>query len=222
VQPRHYATRRSGSSTPLNQTSRKLRERPRYSAWHCKRGDSVPICPQPSRLTETGPTKNAPSRCRLRPAIRLTFAEATATRRAINLGRSVLGASSTLWALSTRVKAVWDALARNLRSFLFTQFKLRMQVHALVALKKEKGRARGPGRKNSPSRERFRPPSRQTVRFRVVLLGGLRPTGAPCSAQRHSMRIRTRPARARSKETRANCEVASCERKRSGREAPRL
>jgi hypothetical protein len=36
---------------------------------------------------------------------------------------------------------------------------------------------------DSPSRERFRPPSRRTVRFRVGLLGGLRPTGAPCSAQ---------------------------------------
>jgi hypothetical protein len=65
---------------------------------------------QSSRLTKTGPTKSAPSRCRLRPAIRLTFAEATATRRAINLGRSVLGASSTLWGLSSRVKAAWDAL----------------------------------------------------------------------------------------------------------------
>ena len=40
-----------------------------------------------------------------------------------------------------------------------------------------------PERKSSPSRERFRPPSRRTFRFRVVLLGGLRPTGAPCSAQ---------------------------------------
>jgi hypothetical protein len=194
----------------------------------CRPGGQVTPLPRAAKKKGAGggnmvsPTKkrNAPSRCRLRPAIRLTFAEATATRRAINLGRSVLGASSTLWALSTRVKAVWDALARNLRSFLFTQFKLRMQVHALVALKKEKGRARGPGRKNSPSRERFRPPSRQTVRFRVVLLGGLRPTGAPCSAQRHSMRIRTRPARARPNESHANCEVASCERKRSGREAP--
>ena len=41
----------------------------------------------------------------------------------------------------------------------------------------------GNQRRNSPSRERFRPPSRPTFRFRVQLLGRLRPTGAPCSAQ---------------------------------------
>jgi hypothetical protein len=50
------------------------------------------------------PTKNAPSRWRLRPASRLTAAEATADRRAINLGRSVLGASGTLWTRSFPVK----------------------------------------------------------------------------------------------------------------------
>ena len=52
-----------------------------------------------------------------------------------------------------------------------------------LALRRTTGRARRPDPKSSPSRERFRPPSRRTVRFRVVLLGGLRPTGAPCSAQ---------------------------------------
>ena len=41
--------------------------------------------------------ENAPSRWRPRPASRLTTAEATTTRRAINLRRSVLGASGTLW-----------------------------------------------------------------------------------------------------------------------------
>ena len=45
---------------------------------------------------KTGPQRNAPSRWRLRPAFRLTAAEAAADRRAINLGRSVLGASRTL------------------------------------------------------------------------------------------------------------------------------
>jgi hypothetical protein len=43
-----------------------------------------------------GSKENAPSRWRLRPAFRLTAAEATAYRRAINLGRSVLGACGTL------------------------------------------------------------------------------------------------------------------------------
>ena len=41
--------------------------------------------------------KNAPSRLRPRPTFRLTTAEATTTRRAINLRHSVLGASGTLW-----------------------------------------------------------------------------------------------------------------------------
>lgn len=53
--------------------------------------------------------------------------------------------------------------------------------------------------KDSPSRERFRPPSRRTFRFRVVLLGGLRPTGAPCSAQAETYeigRVESRPVRA--------------------------
>ena len=56
-------------------------------------------------------------------------------------------------------------------------------LSVLPPKRKKNGRARRPGRKDSPSRERFRPPSRRTFRFRVVLLGGLRPTGAPCSAQ---------------------------------------
>jgi hypothetical protein len=40
--------------------------------------------------------RNAPSQVLLRPAIRLTSAEASACRRAINLRRSVLGAIRTL------------------------------------------------------------------------------------------------------------------------------
>ena len=51
------------------------------------------------------------------------------------------------------------------------------------AMRKKRAGHEGPAAKSSPSRERFRPPSRRTFRFRVVLLGGLRPTGAPCSAQ---------------------------------------
>ena len=51
--------------------------------------------------------RNAPSRWRLRPAFRLTSAEASATRRAINLGRSVLGASR-IYEPETRVKGLAD------------------------------------------------------------------------------------------------------------------
>ena len=53
---------------------------------------------------ESPPRRNAPSRWRLRPASRLTSAEAGADRRAINLGRSVLGASRTLGGVSSLVK----------------------------------------------------------------------------------------------------------------------
>jgi len=50
------------------------------------------------------PRKNAPSRWPLRPTFRLTSAEATADRRAINLRRSVLGAIGTLGVRGGRVK----------------------------------------------------------------------------------------------------------------------
>ena len=135
-----------------------------------------------------GPQRNAPSRLRLRPAFRLTAAEATADRRAIDLGRSVLGASRTLGAPSGAVKAPNSQSCRNLRSFLFATASNCGSGTACSSLardEKKAGHAR-PGRKNSPSRERFRPPSRRTFRFRVVLLGGLRPTGVPCSAQAES------------------------------------
>jgi hypothetical protein len=99
-----------------------------------------------------------------------------------------------------------EATSRKLRSFLFTQGQT--AVCALCSSSsrgKKKAGHEGPtaravgspeapksggcrlcrrwSGKSSPSRERFRPPSRRTFRFRVVLLGGLRPTGAPCSAQ---------------------------------------
>jgi hypothetical protein len=98
-----------------------------------------------------------------------------------------------------------EAAWRKLRLFLFATGRLRQAALALVTSRDEKAaepedaaaeleaRRRlqiaeasalpAPERKSSPSRERFRPPSRRTFRFRVVLLGGLRPTGAPCSAQ---------------------------------------
>jgi hypothetical protein len=99
-------------------------------------------------------------------------------------------------ALPRRRQARQEDTSRKLRFFLFATVTLRPPPHALSASEEEKGRARGPGRgKNSPSRERFRPPSRRTFRFRVVLVGGLRPTGAPCSAQAETYgrrRVRSR------------------------------
>src|SRR5262245_59428264 len=62
--------------------------------------------------------ENAPSRLRPRPTFRLTTAEATTTRRVINLRHSVLGASGTLWAGSSPVKHHSDEIPRNLRPTL--------------------------------------------------------------------------------------------------------
>src|ERR671919_1015922 len=72
---------------------------------------------------------------------------------------------------------------RKLRFFPFTTVELQAGPCALEALARKEGPGPRARPQNSPSRERFRPPSRRTFRFRVVLLGGLRPTGAPCSAQ---------------------------------------
>jgi hypothetical protein len=128
-------------------------------------------------------TKNAPSRWRLRPTFRLTTAEATAYRRAINLGRSVLGARQTLGGSRGPVKTPEPQLVANCVLF-FSQWPCCATKPVLwIGEARKNGRTRGSDRKSSPSRERFRPPSRRTFRFRVVLLGGLRPTGAPCSAQ---------------------------------------
>jgi hypothetical protein len=244
-------------------------------------------------------TKSAPSRRRLRPAIRPTSAEASATRRAINLGRSVLGAATTLGDTQGSVKHPCGRISRNFRvlpqransgrtvpfrqrslprrhdrgqtldtaeqtsgavtkacrpihgsagdqprttkkctepvtpSSSFPTDRRRSDCHsenlqpralrtrcmrdsraayeprqdhvendlAQIAtfsfhtghaaprracssdLEREKAAGPEDPAADSPSRERFRPPSRRTFRFRVVLLGGLRPTGAPCSAQ---------------------------------------
>jgi hypothetical protein len=65
--------------------------------------------------------KNAPSRWRLRPASRLTAGEPAATRRAINLGRSVLGASRTLGALPEPVKEPELQLVANCDLFFSQQ-----------------------------------------------------------------------------------------------------
>jgi hypothetical protein len=145
----------------------------------------IPARGRPSeRPANWNPKRNAPSRWRLRPAFRLTSAEAGADRRAINLGRSVLGANSTLGGARERVKSHWRELHANC-VFFFTQ---RSNCTQLCLFGRHSREENGPGSsptrgKYSPSRERFRPPSRRTFRFRVVLLGGLRPTGAPCSAQ---------------------------------------
>ena len=127
-------------------------------------------------------TKNAPSRWRLRPAFRLTAAEATASRRTINLRRSVLGASRTLGLLPKGVKAISER-PPQIAGFSFRNGSTASCCACSRADREEKraGHA-GPAGKSSPSRERFRPPSRPAFRFRVVLIGGLRPTGAPISA----------------------------------------
>ncbi len=84
---------------------------------------------------------------------------------------------------------------RKLRSFLFTQASTALQRLCSKMAEDEKRAEQQGSATSSPSRERFRPPSRRTFRFRVVLLGGLRPTGAPCSAQAETYdtgRVRSR------------------------------
>jgi hypothetical protein len=90
---------------------------------------------------------------------------------------------------------------------VFFSHRVQLQAKLLALVQTDRKRRPGarPGRKYSPSRERFRPPSRQTVRFRVVLLGGLRPTGAPCSAQAGLYVARWRRSRVRPNEFRAIC-----------------
>jgi hypothetical protein len=82
-----------------------------------------------------------------------------------------------------RRQGALERTCRKLRSFVFAQARSADQSACSSSVRKKKRPDTRSGRKNSPSRERFRPPSRRTFRFRVVLLGGLRPTGAPCSAQ---------------------------------------
>ena len=111
--------------------------------------------------------KNAPSRWRLRPSFRLTSAEATTTRRAINLRHSVLGASGTLWTGSRPVKHHSDRIHRNLRP--------RGRAAPGVVRYVRGSRSRGAGeldlasppktgpQRNAPSRWRLRPAFRLTA-----------------------------------------------------------
>jgi hypothetical protein len=262
-------------------------------------------------------TRNAPSRWRLRPAFRPTAAEATAARRAIDLGRSVLGAVATLWGEgddrqgpargsarklrqvstcdecgarrpmrpagvgvvrpeeptgraggnrvedspkigrvprrvearrrkctepvapssgfptdrrrsgcrseshqprvlrtrcnreSTRARRPRQAPLRRTCAICVFFFLHRDRLRLASFARDAPGEKKGPGPRaqptSSPSRERFRPPSRRTFRFRVVLLGGLRPTGAPCSAQRRIYEIGQVRSRPGHDEVRAIC-----------------
>ena len=149
------------------------------------------------KARRSGPQRNAPSRLRLRPAFRLTAAEATADRRAINLGRSVLGASQDTRGRRTGRQGAREAKLSQIAIFSFRTGSTLRIVRMCSSCLRGRKRAghEGPAAKSSPSRERFRPPSRRTFRFRVVLLGGLRPTGAPCSAQAETYdtgRVRSR------------------------------
>jgi hypothetical protein len=90
-------------------------------------------------FAENTRTQNAPSRWRLRPAFRLTSAEAGADRRAINLGRSVLGASRTLGGTPEAVKAPGGELLASCDFFFSHRVKLRLKRSALATLEEEKG-----------------------------------------------------------------------------------
>ena len=90
--------------------------------------------------------EKAPSRWRLRPASRLTAAEAATTRRAINLGRSVLGASRTL---GGSLGARQDVREANFSQIAIFSFHNSRTAHGSVC----SGRSReekGPGTKARP------------------------------------------------------------------------
>ena len=112
--------------------------------------------------------RNAPKPVLLRPAIRLTSAEASACRRAINLRRSVLGAIGTLRVDRGGVKRTATRFPAVCDLFFTTRTYLRL---ALCALSQKRT-------KDSPSRVRFRPLPRLTFRFRV------RPPGRASSYSR--------------------------------------
>ena len=91
------------------------------------------------RQARSGPQRNAPSRLRLRPAFRLTAAEAAADRRTINLGCSVLGAWLTLGGLERSVKALEVTPSANCAFFFSHRVALRIEVAALPVREKKKG-----------------------------------------------------------------------------------
>lgn len=123
----------------------------RQALLRCAGAASVPIRRQCARSRTVhlrqGPIKSAPSRCRLRPAIRLTSAEASVTRRTISLGRSVLGASRTLGGDPRSVKAFHARLVANCGVFFSHRVKLRIDALARVLRRRKRGRACRPGRK---------------------------------------------------------------------------
>ena len=111
---------------------------------------------------------------------------------------------------------------RKLRSFLFTQGRTAIScVCSGPSERRKRARHDGPAPKSSPSRERFRPPSRRTFRFRVVLLGGLRPTGAPCSAQQECTTADLSDQGVFAKNFPANSEERAFSRSRPGRSSTR-
>ena len=116
MQSRHYE--------PVNDASSVVRTESSANSDNCSFTLLTPDVDARTVSPRAGPQRNAPSRWRLRPASRLTAAEATADRRAINLGRSVLGASGTLGALDSAVKATRRGTFRILRTFLLAQHEI--------------------------------------------------------------------------------------------------
>ncbi len=112
--------------------------------------------------------KNAPRSVLPRPTYRPTSAEAFACRRAINLGRSFLGALGTLDRRGWSSSSVGNEKIAVCGFFFTRRTYLR---RAACALHQN-------GTKDSPSRVRFRPLPRLTFRFRV------RPPGRASSYSR--------------------------------------
>ena len=142
------------------------------------------------------PRRNAPRPALLRPASRLTSAEATACRRAINLGRSVLGAIRTLRARGTGVKHARTAIPALCDLFFTMRTYLRQ---ALCALPKQDQGFAEPGALSSTSPADL-PLPRTAFRESFVLLasrarrsGNLRFAAHPCKGirRRKGRKLRT-------------------------------
>ncbi len=127
-----------------------------------------------------GPKKSAPSRCRLRPAIRLTSAEAGVTRRAINLGRSVLGARTTL----CEVLDAGQACAERMFPQFATGQRSAAQFRKCVGSAQPSLRRSACGESSSCDRSKENAPSRWSLRPTIRL------TSAEAAVTRRAINLR--------------------------------
>jgi hypothetical protein len=199
--------------------------RPQFPRTRRHRADGVALLPGGGGLGNRGsPTnENAPSRRRLRPASRLTAAEAAADRRAINLGRSVLGASGTLRAPSGTVKPARSELSAFCELFFSHSVPLRSSVCALDlrgdTRKAEPGVRPGLGRKIRRAGNAFvHRPDRLSASAYSCSGGFVLP--APRARRRRNLRKGTCPIKGLRSGTSCNLRLSRSTSPRAARRAP--